>query len=139
MHTNNFLPLLPPTTLPNPHPTPYINPIPHLHNHLPSLSLTPHRSPLLPLRPDRTPLRRRLDRSRSTRHRAIALGAREKRFQSGDAGAPDAEVDFDHGPGVYGDGVEEGVFGLCSVLVYFSYTGDIERVDKGVDEYSTSV
>lgn len=44
--------------------------------------------------------------------RAFPYSFREERFERGDRGAPDADVDFDHGPGVDGYRVEEGVGGL---------------------------
>jgi hypothetical protein len=48
---------------------------------------------------------------------ACALRFGEQGFERWDRGAPYANVDFDDGPGVYGDGVEEGICGLFGALV----------------------
>jgi hypothetical protein len=48
--------------------------------------------------------------------RASALRFREQGFEGRNGSAPDTDVDLDDGPGVDGDGVEEGVSGLSGEL-----------------------
>jgi hypothetical protein len=50
--------------------------------------------------------------------RAGALRFREQGLQRRDGSAPDADVDFDYGPRIYRDGVEERVGGLEGALAY---------------------